>query len=350
MKIATLDDLVNELREHRILQPDQLEELTPEVLERQGNVRMLAKYLLQRGWLTVFQMNQLFQGNGKELVLGPYRILDRLGEGGVSQVFKAFDTRRKCVAALKTIKSEHLTNTEAVARLQREMRVIAQLSHPHIVKAFDVDLVNERHYFAMEFVEGTDLGKLLKLSGPLKVPQACMYVRQAALGLQHAHEHGLVHRDIKPGNLLVTAGGASIKILDMGMARLQLSVKPDEAPLDQLTVEGVLIGTSDYLSPEQAKNPRAVDIRSDIYSLGCTLYHLLVGQPPFAGKTVLEKIYKHQKEDPNWELLLKATNEPLLVELVKKMMAKKPEDRFETPVQVAEKLASFAHAGGAGNA
>lgn len=345
MKIVTADDLVKELREHRILQPDQLDELTPELLERHANVRLLAKYLLQRGWLTVFQMNQLFQGNGKDLVLGPYRILDRLGEGGVSQVFKAFDTRRKCVAALKTIKSEHLTNTEAVGRLQREMRVISQLSHPHVVKAFDVDLVNERHYFAMEFVEGTDLGKLLKLSGPLKVPQACTYVRQAALGLQHAHEHGLVHRDIKPGNLLVTAGGASIKILDMGMARLQLSVKPEEAPLDQLTMEGVLIGTSDYLSPEQAKNPRGVDIRSDIYSLGCTLFHLLVGQPPFPGKTVLDKIYKHQTAEPDWAALLNATKEPLLVEVVAKAMAKKPEDRFQTPAEMAEVLVSFTQSG-----
>src|SRR5947207_3613032 len=147
MKIVTVYDLLKELQDHKLLQPDQLDELTPEIVSRFGNVRLLAKYLLQRGWLSIYQMNQLFQGRAQDLVLGPYRILDRLGEGGVSQVFKAFDTRRKCVCALKTIKNEHLTNAEAVGRLQREMQAIAQLSHPHIVKAFDVDLVNERHYF-----------------------------------------------------------------------------------------------------------------------------------------------------------------------------------------------------------
>jgi serine/threonine-protein kinase len=341
MKIATVDDLLRELREHRLLQPDQLAELTPDLLARHGNVRLLAKYLLQRGWLTVYQMNQLFQGQAAALVLGPFRVMDKLGEGGVSQVFKAWDTRRKCVAAVKTIRSEHMANAEAVGRLQREMRVIAQLSHPNVVKAFDVDLVNERHYFAMEYVEGTDLGKMLKLSGPLPVRQACDFIRQAALGLQHAHELGLVHRDIKPGNLLVTGGGASVKILDMGMARLQLSIKPEEEPTDQLTVEGVLIGTADYLSPEQAKNPRTVDIRADIYSLGCTFFHVLTGEPPFPGKTVLEKIYKHQTAEPDWNALLEVTQQPALVEIIKKMMAKKAVARYTTPGEVAAALAPF---------
>src|SRR4029077_12443582 len=216
-----------------------LAELDPELLVRFANVRAFAKYLTTRGWLTVYQVNQLFQGNAKELVLGPYRILDVLGEGGVSSVYKAWDTRRKCVTALKTIKAEHLNNAEAVGRLKREMRVIAQLSHPYIVKAFDVDTVNQRHYFAMEYVEGIDLGKRLKLSGPLPPLEACRYVYQAAQGLQHAHELGLVHRDIKPGNLLVTVGGSHIKILDMGMARLRLEGTTQES--QQLTLEGVII-------------------------------------------------------------------------------------------------------------
>src|SRR5262249_13786930 len=154
MSIATVNALVDVLRAHTLLQPDQLAELDPEFLLRFANVRAFAKYLLARRWLTVYQVNQLFQGNAKDLVLAPYRILDVPGEGGVSSVYKAWDTRRKCVAALKSIKAEHLDNAEAVGRLKREMRVIAQLSNPYIVKAFDVDLLNHQHFFAMEYVEG----------------------------------------------------------------------------------------------------------------------------------------------------------------------------------------------------
>src|SRR5438067_3480496 len=194
MSIATVNALVDVLRQHTLLQPDQLAEMDPEFLLRFANVRALAKYLMARGWLTVYQINQIFQGNAKELVLGPYRILDVLGEGGVSSVYKAFDTRRKCVAALKAIKAEHLDNAEAMGRLKREMRVISKLSHRYVVKAFDLDVVNHQHFFAMEYVEGTDLGKRLKLSGPLPPLEACRYVYQAAQGLQHAHENGLVHR------------------------------------------------------------------------------------------------------------------------------------------------------------
>jgi serine/threonine protein kinase len=255
-------------------------------------------------------------------------------------VYKAWDTRRKCVCALKTIKAEHLNNADAVGRLKREMRVVAQLSHPYIVKAFDVDRVNQRHYFAMEYVEGIDLGKRLKLSGPLPPLEACRYMYQAAQALQHANDIGLVHRDIKPGNLLVTVGGSHIKILDMGMARLQMAAGSAEES-QQLTLEGVIIGTADYIAPEQAKNPRSVDIRADIYSLGCTFYHLLAGQPPFPGKMILEKLYKHQRVEPDLAPVLQATGDKKLAGIVQKMMAKKPEDRYQTPADVAEALKPY---------
>lgn len=342
MSITTVNALLEALRLNALLRPDQLAELEPQFLLRFPTVRALAKYLTARGWLTVYQVNQLFQGNAKELVLGPYRILDVLGEGGVSSVYKAWDTRRQCVCALKAIKAEHLDNAEAVGRLKREMRVISQLSHPHVVKAFDVDTVNQRHFFAMEYVEGIDLGKRLKLSGALPAAEACRYAYQAALGLQHAHEMGLVHRDIKPGNLLVTIGGSQIKILDMGMARLQMAGNGDSQQESQLlTMEGVIIGTADYVSPEQAKTPRTVDIRADIYSLGCTLYHLLTGQPPFTGKNVLEKLYKHQLADPDMAPVLQATGDKQLTAVVKRMMAKKPEGRYQTPAQAAEALKPY---------
>lgn len=345
MRVPTLTEFMALLRDNRLLQPDQLDELNDEFLKRYPEVRLLAKYLLQRGWLTVYQVNQIFQGNAQELVLGPYRIMDSIGEGGVSQVFKAWDTRRKCIAALKAIRSEHLDNVEAVGRLKREMRVIGQLSHPNIVKAFDIDSVRARHYFAMEYVEGTDLSKLIKLSGPLPMPQACDYIRQAALGLQHAHEKGLVHRDIKPGNLLVTMGGTMVKILDMGMARLRQSAsQPAQESINQLTVEGVMIGTPDYLAPEQSRDPHNVDIRADIYSLGCTLYFLLSGRVPFPGNSVMDKIYKHQKMDPDWSVVPGLDKESGVAAVLKKMMAKKPPDRYQTPAEVAEALAPYCRA------
>ncbi|MGE3807868.1 MAG: serine/threonine protein kinase, partial [Gemmataceae bacterium] len=292
-----VDEFVQVLTDQRLLQPDQLAELTPTYLKRFSDARALSKYLIQRGWLSIYQANQIFQGNTSYLVVGPYRILDLLGEGAVSMVFKAFDTRRKCVAALKTIKEEHLNNMEALGRFKREMRVIASLNHPNIVHAFDVDMDNPRHYFAMEYVEGTDLGKLVKFGGPIMLYTACDYIRQAALGLQHGHEHGLVHRDIKPGNLLLTKANI-IKLLDMGMARLRPAA-PGQESLNRLTMEGMMIGTPDYLAPEQARNPHGADIRADIYSLGCTFYYLLTGEPPFPGRTVWEKLLNHQQQRPN---------------------------------------------------
>lgn len=208
--METVDEFLDVLKGNKLLQPDQFAELS-EVVPRfpDRNPQRLGKYLLQRGWFTVYQLNQVFQGKGADLVIGPFRILECLGEGAVSAVFKAWDTRQKCVAALKTIKNEHLNNPEAVGRFKREMQVVSQLSHPNIVKAFDVDLDNPRHYFAMEYVEGTDLGKMVKLSGPLSIPVASDYIRQAAQALQYAHERGLVHRDIKPANLLIESSPLS---------------------------------------------------------------------------------------------------------------------------------------------
>jgi serine/threonine-protein kinase len=318
---------------------------------------------VQRGWLTVYQANCLFQGRARDLVLGPYRILDRLGEGAVSQVFKAWDTRNRCVVALKVMHPGLLANPEAVARFQREMHVVAQLSHANIVKASDPDLEEDCHFFAMEYVEGTDLGKLVQLSGPLAVAQACDYICQAALGLQHAHERGLIHRDIKPTNLFLTtprhdaqafpAGGGQgaaptmpanrfvLKILDMGLARFRQTAHGQ--PAVNVTREGMMIGTPDYLSPEQARDARAVDIRADIYSLGCTFYYLLTGQPPFPASTLMQKLLDHQKSEPMPIESLRPNVDRGVVAIVYKMMAKLPADRYQTPAEVAAELAPYCH-------
>ncbi|HMP04516.1 MAG TPA: serine/threonine-protein kinase, partial [Gemmatales bacterium] len=270
-------------------------------------------------------------------------VLDRLGKGGVSSVFKARDIRNQAVVALKVIHPELLTNKEAFGRMQREMLAATRLNHPNIVKALDIDLKGKLHYFAMEFVEGTDLHKLVQLVGALPVAEACNYARQGALGLQHAFEIGLVHRDMKPGNLLRLEGTNTVKILDFGLARLQYGQRQGSNSNVNLTMEGALIGTADYIAPEQAKSPSDVDVRADVYSLGCTLFHFLAGSPPFQGGSAMLKIFKHQTEQPTPPLQDRRPEiPPALVEIVAKMMAKNPEDRYRTPAAVAAALTSFA--------
>jgi serine/threonine-protein kinase len=194
------------------------------------------------------------------------------------------------------------------------------------------------HYFAMEYVRGTDLGKLVQLSGPVPLRQAGDYIRQAALGLQHVHEHGLVHRDVKPQNLLVSPTGV-VKILDLGLARLREPQAGLPAPAN-LTREGIVIGTPDYLAPEQAQDARSVDIRADIYSLGCTFHYLLTGQPPFPGGSVAQKLMRHQKEKLPAMPVRPGVNPPIKG-VLETMMAKRPDDRYQTPAEVASALAPF---------
>src|SRR5262249_7310890 len=267
----TVAGLIEELRQTGLLDAEQLADVTRTGQGRFNDVRDLAKHLAQRKWLTIYQIGQLLQGKGKDLVVGPYHILDSLGSGGTALVFKAADTRGDHLVALKVIHPNLVTDTETVTRFEREIQVVQKLSHPNIVRAFDAGSIGTTLYLAMELVEGTDLRKMLQLSGPLPVAQACSYVRQTALGLQHAHERGLVHRDIKPGNLFLTEPGQIIKIVDLGVARLQKSFGDGNIGYN-VTVEGTLIGTADYLAPEQARNASVVDIRADIYSLGCTFY------------------------------------------------------------------------------
>jgi serine/threonine protein kinase len=340
MPIDTVHNLVEQLRTGKLLRPAQLDEVVRMLLPRIPSPLLLAKELVRRGWLTVYQVNQLFQANGQQLVIGPYRIVDHLGKGGVSQVFKAWHTESNTLVALKVIHPHLLSNEEAVKRFEREMQAVARLSHPNIVRAFPDESLGKAHFFAMEFVEGTDLGKQVQLSGALPVDQACDFIRQAALGLQHAHEQGLVHRDIKPANLVLITGTSLIKILDFGVARLRRGDDATPEP-SALTVQGAMIGTADYVAPEQARDARSADIRSDIYSLGCTFYHLLAGAPPFPGGSALQKIH-HQisKEPPGVELIRSEVPAPV-AGIIRRMMAKNPEDRYQAPAEVAEALAPF---------
>src|SRR5208283_4502721 len=215
--------LLESFRAQGLLAPNQLEELSALPEAQDTDPRVLARIIVRRGWLTSYQVTQVLQGRGQELQLGPYRLLDRLGQGGMGQVFRALHQPTNRVVALKIVRKERLTDTEAVRRFRQEMDVAGQLAHPNIVRAYDSGQVVSTHYFAMEYFEGTDLSRLVKAAGPLPVGQACECIRQAALGLQHAHERGLVHRDLKPANLFLTRAptsgtksppGALVKILD----------------------------------------------------------------------------------------------------------------------------------------
>jgi serine/threonine-protein kinase len=334
MSTHTAEDLLAVLRRTPLLQAAQMDELVRSLLPRFPEARALARELVQRGWLTPYQVNQLFQGRGDSLLLGSYVLLERLGEGGMGTVFKARHTRLGRTVALKVIRTDRLKNPDARRRFEREIRAAALLEHPNVALTYDAGEVGGTHFFAMEYVPGTDLAKLVGRSGPLGVTAACDCIRQAALGLQHAFERGLVHRDVKPSNLVLTPG-AVVKILDMGLARVRGAVEED---LGTMTQEGTVMGTPDYVAPEQTLDARSVDVRADLYSLGCTLYFLLTGQVPFPGGTLGEKLLKHQLHQPVPVEQLRPDVPPGVAAVVRRLMAKKPEDRFQTPAELVEAL------------
>jgi len=277
-----------------------------------------------------------------------YTILATLGQGGMGHVYKAVQERLDRIVALKVIRHDR-QDTEAIRRFRREAKAAAKLSHPNIVVVHDFDQVGDNCFIAMEYVEGTDLFQLVKDHGPLPVPQACDYIRQVALGLQHAHERGLVHRDIKPANLLV-AGiqpgqplkenvlEGTVKILDMGMALLHGGEK--DSVHGGVPSAGIM-GTPDYMAPEQALDFQKVDIRADLYSLGCTFYFLLTGRPPFDEYPLMRKMMMHQTGTvrPVWEV--RSAVPEKIDAMVQKLLAKKLQDRFQTPAELAEVLSAI---------
>ncbi len=272
--------------------------------------------------------------------LGQYQVESKIGQGGMGMVFRARHTRLKKPVAIKILPPDYTADAHAVARFQREMEAIGLLDHPNIVRATDAGEVSGIHFLVMDLVEGVDLSRLVRLQRELPVPEACELVRQAALGLECAHEHGLVHRDIKPSNLLLSTKG-EVKILDLGLALLTRSGQQSTA----LTGSGTVMGTADYMAPEQWEASHVVDIRADLYSLGCTLYTLLMGRPPFGGskyKSAPQKMTAHLKE-PVKSVRGQRPGVPEPVEqLLMRMTAKDPVDRPATPAEVAEILRPFA--------
>jgi WD40 repeat protein/tRNA A-37 threonylcarbamoyl transferase component Bud32 len=337
MTLSSVADLLDAVARSQLLEPGQLHEARGEAA-RFTDPRLLARELVQRGWLTPYQANQIVLGRAAGLRLGAYVLLDKLGEGGMGAVYKAHHQKLGRVVAVKVIRKERLSHPDAVRRFQREIQAAARLVHPSVILAYDADEADDRHFFVMEYVEGTDLARLVRRQGPLPVGLACDCVRQAALALQHAHEHGLVHRDVKPSNLLLTAGPSPVvKVLDLGLARLQAAASEESTTLTQ---EGAVMGTPDYIAPEQARDSHTVDIRADLYSLGGTLYYLLTGRVPFPGGTLTEKLLKHQFDEPAPVERLRPDVPPEVAGVVRRLMAKRPEERYQTPAELAMALAA----------
>ncbi len=294
----------------------------------------------------------LLQGK-KDFILGKYRLLDCIGTGGMGAVFKALHSEMGRIVAIKMLSPGVLKNRQAVRRFLHEIQAVAALDDPHIVAAYDADTYGKIQYLVMEYVDGHDLGYLVKHESPLPVHWVCECIRQAALGLHHAHEQGLVHRDIKPTNLLVAKDPDSdrplVKILDLGLARFVTEMTPADlggpglgGEDGSLTQFGQFLGTPDYISPEQALDTRAADIRSDIFSLGCTFFRLLTGELPFPGETVVEKLESRESTAARSVRNFRSGVPAELEAVLARMLARDPRDRFQTPRDVAQALAPFA--------
>ncbi len=269
-----------------------------------------------------------------------FRILKELGRGGMGVVYQAEHRLMEKTVALKVISRALLSHPEALERFHREVRAAAKLEHQHIVRALDADSAGELHLLVMEFIEGVSLFQTVQQKGALPVTHACHYARQAALGLQYAHEQGMVHRDIKPHNLMLTPKG-QVKILDFGLARLASEQKGEGG----LTRTGDFMGTPEYVAPEQATDARTADIRADIYSLGCTLYFLLTGRPPFQEGQAVQTILAHLRKEPTPLSQLRSDLPAELWPVAARMLAKDPAQRYQTPLEVAQALAPFCKAG-----
>lgn len=325
-----------------LVDPEKVDKIEERIREKTGgelpkDPEKVARVFKKQGLITDWHSEKLMGGKYKGFFLGKYKLLGHIGTGGMSSVYLAEHTRMHDRRAIKVLPKARVKDATYLARFQLEAKAIASLNHPNIVLAYDIDNEGDVHYIVMEYVDGLDLQVLVKNDGPVDPSTAADWVAQAARGLEHAHTNGVIHRDVKPANLLIDSTGV-IRLLDMGLALVTVG---DDESLTVANNENVL-GTADYLAPEQALNSHKVDHRADIYGLGCTLYFLLTGKPPFSDGTLAQRIAKHQTEMPESIRKVRPDVPGELEGICVKMMQKEPEYRYQTAGDVAEVLERFA--------
>ncbi|GIW87897.1 MAG: hypothetical protein KatS3mg108_2221 [Isosphaeraceae bacterium] len=322
-----------------LVDPERLEAcweaIPPEKRTRDAIDRRLARQAVHAGLLTLWQAQQILAGRQNGLRIGRYVLLDQIGHGGMGRVYLARDTRLGRQVAIKVLSRERSQSARALARFRREARVGAQLQHENLIRVYDEGEYGGMPYLVMEYIEGRSVAQLIAEHGPLNYRTAADLARQVALGLEHLHQKGLLHRDVNPANILVNRDGTA-KLTDLGLA---IDLGDTE---DVVTRDGATVGTFDYISPEQARNPRQIDSRSDIYSLGCTLYQMIAGRVPFPAQSLPEKLFAHQTAQPEPLTSVAPGTPEGLDAVVRKMMAKSPDQRYARPLDAARALEPFA--------
>ena len=323
--------VLQELTAAGLVSADQVTDFDAEL--KTGAEALLAR-LVSDGHITAYQSDKFLSGKASDIYFGDYVVLEKLGQGGMGTVLLAKHRRMDRKVAIKILPVTALDSEAAVARFYQEVKVAAQLTHPNIVHAYDAGEHHGFHYLVMEYVPGHDLARVLSELGPIPPLLAIDYIHQAAKGLEYAHRKGVVHRDIKPSNLLLDNEG-TVKILDMGLARIGGALDAEASA--HLTTTGQMMGTVEYMSPEQAEDTRMADARSDIYSLGCTLYRLVTGNGPFSRDTVVKTILAH-RDAPRPRIATGFPEDDLIDQLFRKMVAKNPTDRFQSTTMLLEAL------------
>ena len=335
MALGSMDEFLAVLEHSKLLKPEEFAEVQ-RLAKEAADPPELAKTLVRKGTLTRWQAGQLLAGRSK-CTVGKYKLLELLGRGGMGSVYLGEHVMMNRRVALKIIPRHIGKDPAGLERFLAEARTIASLDHPNIVQAYSVDNEGDQYYLVMEYVEGLDLKRLVEAEGPLDCASAVDYVRQAADGLAHSHSRNMVHCDIKPSNLIVNPQGV-VKILDMGLARLAGQEQANGEISEQ---DERILGSVDYMAPEQALHTADFNHRADIYSLGCTLYFLLTGHAPFPEGTLPERILKHQTQEPQSISAQRSDVPQSLIEICKKMMSKRPAARYQTAAELSQVLAAW---------